>query len=81
VSKRARKKPARSTGSRRDGQGASAVAKRPSGATQRDSAAELRLQSLLRQLDKADVTEEDAVEGPDTDFDSAGPLRGRPEDE
>jgi hypothetical protein len=51
---------ARPVKTKRDYDGASAVAKRLSGQADRDSAAELRLQSLLRELDKFDEFEEEA---------------------
>jgi hypothetical protein len=76
MTKRARKKPVRPISSRRDYEGASALAKRMAGETQRDSAAELRLQALLRELDKFDDTEEeDAGDDSAKDFDSSGPRR------
>ena len=75
MTKRVRKKPVRPISSRRDYEGASALAKRMAGETQRDSAAELRLQALLRELDKFDDTEEDAGDDPAKDYDSSGPRR------
>jgi hypothetical protein len=75
MTKRARKKPVRPISSRRDYEGASALAKRMAGEPQRDSAAELRLQALLRELDKFDDTEEDAGDDPAKDYDSSGPRR------
>ncbi|HEY6239672.1 MAG TPA: hypothetical protein VIW78_02415 [Burkholderiales bacterium] len=51
---------ARPVKTKRDYEGASAVAKRLADQADRDSAAELRLQALLRQLDEFDELEEDA---------------------
>jgi len=75
MAKRARKKSARPIGNRRDFEGAAALAKRMSGESERDSAAELRLQSLLRELDKYDETEEDDGDSGQDDYDSSGPRR------
>lgn len=67
--------PARPIKTKRDYEGASAVITRLSGQTGRDSAAELRLQSLLREMDKFD----DAEDGVSMDFtgdcNDAGPRR------
>jgi hypothetical protein len=63
MTKRKRKKVngrARPIRTKRDYQGASAAAKRLSNQADRDSAAELRLQSLLRQMDEFEDLEEDA---------------------
>jgi hypothetical protein len=82
MSKRPRKKPARPIGNRRDYEGASKVAKRLSREDPRDSAAELRLQSLLRELDKYDeTTEEDDSGDSQTEYDSSGPRRRWSDDE
>ena len=75
MAKRAKKKPARPIGNRRDFEGAAAVAERMSGESERDSAAELRLKSLLRELEKYDETEEDDDDNPQDDYDSSGPRR------
>ena len=76
MAKRAKRKSARPIGNRRDFEGASALAKRMSGETERDSDAELRLKSLLRELDKYDETEEeDEAGGGQDDFDSSAPRR------
>lgn len=78
MARRAKKKSARPIGSRRDFESASALAKSMSGDTERDSAAELRLKSLLRELDKYDgETEEDEADAAQEDYDSdsAGPRR------
>jgi len=64
---------ARPIRTKRDFQGASAVAKRLSSQADRDSAAELRLQSLLRQMDEFDEIEEDA--NSDAPEDYSGPRR------
>jgi hypothetical protein len=57
---------ARPVKTKRDYEGASAVAKRLSGQADRDSAAELRLQSLLRELDKFDEFEEEMNTDPES---------------
>ncbi|MCC7485602.1 MAG: hypothetical protein IT529_11525 [Burkholderiales bacterium] len=75
MAKRSRKKPARPIGTRRDYEGASAVAKRLSGESERDTAAERRLQALLRELDRFDETLEEADESPDPDLDESAPRR------
>ena len=59
MTKRERKKPVRPIKTKRDYEGASAVVKGMSGQNDRDHAAELRLQSLLRELDKFDNSEDD----------------------
>ena len=68
-------RPARPIKTRRDYQGASAVVKRLTAQSDRSSADEARLQSLLQEMDKFDSTEDDA----DMDFgegdDYAGPRR------
>ena len=51
---------ARPVRTKRDYERAASVAKRLSSQADRDSAAELRLQSLLRQLDKFDDLEDEA---------------------
>jgi hypothetical protein len=75
MTKRVRKKPVRPISSRRDYEGASALARRMADETQRDSAAEMRLQALLRELDKFDDTEEDAGDDSAKDYESSGPRR------
>ena len=64
---------ARPIRTKRDFEGASMVAKRLKGEPSRDSAAELRLQSLLREMDKFD----DAEDGTDFSVDDSypGPRR------
>ena len=65
MTKRVRRKsngPARPIRTKRDFERASSVAKRLSGQKGLDSTAELRLQSLLRELDKFDSPEEDSEE-------------------
>ena len=72
-----RRKPngrARPIKTKRDYEGASAVAKRLS-QTERDSAAELRLQSLLQEMDRFDEAEDDALEDPSAEFVHSGPRR------
>jgi hypothetical protein len=64
---------ARPIRTKRDYKGASIVAKRLSSQADRDPAAELRLQSLLRQMDEFDDLEED-IEG-DSPEDYSGPRR------
>lgn len=68
-------RPARPIRTRRDYEGASTVAKRLSGQPGRDSSAELRLKSLLRELDKFDDPEEDSNEEAPGDYDYSGPRR------
>jgi len=63
---------ARPIRTKRDYERASAVAKQLSVRSDRDSAAELRLQSLLQELDKFDDSEEMDVPG---DEDYLGPRR------
>jgi hypothetical protein len=82
MARRPRKKPVRPIGNRRDYEGAAGVAKRLSRQSPRDSEAELRLQSLLRELDKYDETAaEDESEDERTDYDSTGPRRRWSDDE
>ena len=78
MTKRDRKKsdgPARPIRSKRDYERAATVAKRLSRQKTLDSTAELRLQSLLRELDKFDDPEESAAESASDDFDYSGPRR------
>ena len=77
MTKRERRKtdgPARPIRTKRDFERAATVAKRLSGEKGLDSTAELRLQSLLRELDKFDSPEEDAEEN-DPGSDYSGPRR------
>lgn len=67
--------PARPIKSKRDYERASTVVKRLSGKAGLDSTAELRMQSLLRELDKFDAPEEDASEDHPEDYDYSGPRR------
>lgn len=60
---------------KRDYEGASNVAKRLSSQADRDSAAELRLQALLRELDRFDEAVEDADPDSADDLDYGGPRR------
>jgi len=60
---------------KRDYEGASYVAKRLSSQADRDSAAELRLQALLRELDRFDEAAEDSEPDSTEDFDYGGPRR------
>lgn len=68
-------RPARPIKTKRDYERASTLVKRLSGQTRLDSTAELRLQSLLRELDKFDGPEEDASENEREDYDYSGPRR------
>jgi len=67
--------PARPIKTKRDYERASTVIKRLSGKGGLDSTAELRLQSLLRELDKFDEPEEDTSENHPGDYDYSGPRR------
>ena len=67
--------PARPIKSKRDFEHASTVAKRLSGQKSLDSTAELRLQSLLRELDKFDDPDETADESDSGEQDYSGPRR------
>ena len=67
---------ARPVRTKRDYERAASVAKRLSNQADRDSAAELRLQSLLRQLDKFDDLEEEVTGADDPeDYPYSGPRR------
>ena len=66
---------ARPVRTKRDYERASSVAKRLSGQADRDSAAELRLQSLLRQLDEFDELEDEASADDPADYPYEGPRR------
>jgi hypothetical protein len=67
---------------KRDYEGARAVVKKISGKAAKDSAAERRMQALLKELDRFDESEDDA-DAPDLDY--SGPRRrwsdGGPGDE
>jgi hypothetical protein len=67
--------PARPIKTKRDYEHASTLVKRLSGDAGLDSAAELRMQSLLRELDKFEEPEEDAGENQPEDYDYSGPRR------
>jgi hypothetical protein len=78
MTKRDRKRsngPARAIKTKRDYERASTLVKRLSGQTSLDSTAELRLQTLLRELDKFDAPEEDTSESNPEDYDYTGPRR------
>ena len=78
MTKRHRQKangPARPIKTKRDYERASTLVKRFSGQASLDSTAELRLQMLLRELDKFDAPEEDASESEPKDYDYSGPRR------
>lgn len=66
---------ARPIRTKRDYESAAAVVKQLSVRSDRDSAAELRLQSLLREMDKFDDSEEDADTDMPGDADYPGPHR------
>jgi hypothetical protein len=66
---------ARPIKTKRDYKGAAAVVKRLSGEAGRDSAAELRLQALLQEMDKFEEFEEDAGADLPEDYDHPGPRR------
>jgi len=74
MTKRSRKKPVRPIRTRRDYEGASAVVKRLSREKSQDSAAEQRLQALLKALDQFEEPEEEAEEG-SGEYDYSGPRR------
>ena len=65
---------ARPVKTRRDYENASAVAKRLSKQSDRDSAAEQRLQSLLKQLDQYEDLEDELTDEP-ADLSYSGPHR------
>ena len=66
---------ARPIKTKRDYERASTLVKRLSGQTSPDSTAELRLQSLLRELDKFPDPEDDTNENDAEDHDYSGPRR------
>ncbi len=65
---------ARPVTTKRDYENASALAKRLSNQADRDSAAERRLQSLLKELDKYDDLEDESEDDP-SDLSYHGPRR------
>ena len=67
--------PARPIKTRRDYEHATTLAKRLSGQKGLDSTAELRLQSLLRELDKFDEPEEADGDSDSGSYDYSGPRR------
>jgi hypothetical protein len=78
MTKQTRKKaraPVRPVKTKRDYEGVAALVKRLSGQADRDSAAELRLQSLLRELEKFDDQEDDADADLPEHYDYSGPRR------
>jgi hypothetical protein len=75
MTKRTQKKPVRPIKTRRDYEGATALVKRLSDAKEQDSAAELRMQALLRELDKFEEPEEDDDGEVSTEYDYSGPKR------
>jgi hypothetical protein len=68
-------KPVRPIKTKRDYEGAAGVIKGLSGRADLDSSAEIRLQSLLRELDKFDEPEDDPGDDAPEDIDYAGPKR------
>lgn len=68
-------RPARPIKTKRDFDRASTVVKGLSGQDGLDTAAELRLQTLLRELDKFDEPEEGAIETSPEEYDYSGPRR------
>ena len=66
---------ARPIKTKRDFEGASVVAKRLKGEAARDSAAELRLQALLQEMDKFEEIEEEASADSPEEYDYPGPRR------
>ena len=66
---------ARPIKTKRDYAGASALAKRLAGQAERDSAAELRLQALLQEMDRFEEIEEDASADSPEEYDYPGPRR------
>ena len=66
---------ARPIKTKRDFEGASGVVKRLSGKGDLDSTAEIRLQALLRELDKFEEPEDDADDELPEDIEYAGPRR------
>ena len=75
MTKRSRKHPIRSIRTKRDFEGAAAVVKRLADHSERDAAAELRLNLLLKELDEFDAPAEDADLDPAADDDYPGPRR------
>jgi hypothetical protein len=76
MARKSRSAPTRPIKTRRDYTGATAVARELSAESERDSAAEVRLQSLLRELDRFDLQEEEA-DGQDSsdEYGYVGPRR------
>lgn len=60
---------------KRDFEGASSVVKKLSGQGDRDSTAEIRLQALLRELDKFEDSQEDSDDEIPEDIEYSGPRR------
>ena len=60
---------------KRDYEGASSVARRLSGQADRDSAAEMRLKALLKELDRFDEADDDLDSDLSGDYDYSGPRR------
>lgn len=60
---------------KRDFEGASGVVKRLTGQADRDSTAEIRLQALLRELDKFEEPQDDLDDELPEDIEYAGPRR------
>ncbi len=69
------KTPVRPISTKRDYEHASVVAKRLSSQANADSAAELRLQALLREMDSFDEMDDTTSEDVLEDYDYSGPRR------
>lgn len=79
--RKTRSKPARQIATRRNLDGRSAAPEDESEAAGQESAAERRLQSLLKQLDRIDGSEDEALDDPEPDDDAGLPQRRWSEDE
>lgn len=66
---------ARPIRTKRDFEGASGVVKSLTGQAGRDSTSEIRLQALLRELDKYEELQEEAEDDSGADIEYSGPLR------
>lgn len=76
MTKKSRKTtPVRPIKTRRDYEGATELVKRLSSAKEQDSAAELRMQALLRELDKFEEPAEEESEEGSEEYDYSGPRR------
>lgn len=75
MARKTRSRRARPIATRRDYDGASAAARHLSGRSERDSAAEMRLQALLKELDRYDEADDAASDDSGSDYDAAAPRR------